>query len=121
MSNANAILVNHPGPLPLKLSYTPDSNATESIAFSGSIFTGDIAFVNVGFELKVDGKTVGKSIIHTHDIHGVHQATIPTVVNFDIPFVMKDDKVKPVTIELVPLNYDSLSTKDDFYNVTIYN
>ncbi len=50
-----------------------------------------------------------------------HQATIPTMVNYDIPFILKDDKVQPVTIELIPASSDSVTDQDDFFNVTIFS
>jgi hypothetical protein len=120
MSNANAILVNHPGPLPIKLKYTPQSNLKETIAFSGSIFSNDIASENIGFELKVNGETIGKSTIYANDTRGVHHATTPTMVNYNLPIVFKDKKILPVTIELVSVNVDSKSDKNDFFNVTIF-
>jgi hypothetical protein len=122
MSNANAVLVNKPGPLPISFEYTPHSDVAETIAFSGSVSTHDIAALHNGFELKVNGDSVGKSIICSGQEGSVkHQATVATMVNYDIPFVIKDDKIQPVTIELIPATSDSETNKDDFFNVTIFN
>lgn len=123
MSIANAVLVNHPGPLPISFQYTPISDVVETIWFSGSIVAGDLALVNIGFELRINGVAVGKSMICAADTQSNHHTTVPTMVNFDIPFVIrdpKDPKVEPVTIELVLLP-DTFSNKDDRYNVTIFS
>lgn len=121
MSTSSSILVNHPGPLPISIQYTPTSDVPETLAFSGSVTTHDIASANNGFEVKVNGKPAGKSIIHCGQEGSVkHQATIPTMVNFDIPFVIKDDVVQPVTIELVPASSDSTTNRDDYFNLTIF-
>jgi len=121
MSTANAILVNKPGPLPIKFNYVPESDVTETLAFSGSVSTHDIASQYNGFEVKVNGQSVGKSIIYSGQSGAVrHQATIPTMVNYDIPAVFKDGSVQPVTIELIPANSDSMTDQDDFFNLTIF-
>lgn len=122
MSCANAVLVNHPGPLPISFQFTPTSDITETIWFSGSVIAGDIAMVNIGFKLLVDGKEVGKSMICAGDTRSNHHTTVPVMVNYDIPFVIADPEntaVKPVTIELV-LCSDSFSDKNDKFNVTIF-
>lgn len=121
MALANALLVNQPGPLPIKVKYLPvGPDVVETIAFSGSISTHDIAAIPNGFEVKVNGKSVGKSIIVCGQEGSVkHHATIPTMVNYDIPFVMKDGKVLPVEIELVPASSDSITDSSDFFNLAI--
>jgi hypothetical protein len=119
MPKASPVLVNHPGPLPISFEYTPTCDTVETIAFSGSVYTGDLAESVIGFELNVDGKSVGKSLICTNQTDGFHHATVPVMVQYDIPFVIKDGKVQPVTIELVQNDSDSLSNELDFFNVTI--
>ena len=120
MSHSEALLVNKQGPLPISIQYTPKANIEETIAFSGSLYTGDLARVTIGFEVKINGKHIGKSVIHTTDTNGSHHATVATMVNYDIPTVIVDLKIQPVTIELVALDYDSLSNKDDYFNLTIF-
>ncbi len=118
--SVNTILVNHPGPLPISIQYVPKSDVLETLAFSGSVSTHDIAMLPNGFEVKVNGETAGKSIIYCgQDGRVKHQATIATMVNYDIPFVVKDGVVQPVTIELVPASSDSESDSDDYYNLAI--
>ena len=123
MSCANAVLVNHPGPLPISFQYTPTSDVAETIWFSGSIVAGDIAVVNIGFKLLVNGEEAGRSMICAGDTRSNHHTTVPTMVNYDIPFVIPDPNnpvVTPVTIELVLLS-DTFSNTDDKYNVTIFS
>ena len=120
MSHVNAVLVNHPGPLPISFEYIPVSDEAEAIWFSGSIRAGDIATVKIGFELRVDGVKVGESLITAGDDQNPHHATVATMVNYDIPYVFdpKTGQAKPVTIELALLS-DSFSETGDFYNVAI--
>ena len=97
----------------------------ETIAFSGSVYSPDIADTSVGFDLKINDKMVGSSLIHTKQARGepapaLHHATVPTMVDYDIPFIVVGSKVQPVTIEMVPHNLDSMSDKNDHFNVTIF-
>ncbi len=121
MTLVNTLLVNHPGPLPIKVQYVPvGPEVIETLAFSGSISTHDIATMPNGFEVKVNGKSVGKSLIVCGQEGSVkHHATIATMVNYDIPFVLKDGKVVPVEIELVPASSDSTTDKYDFFNLAV--
>ena len=120
MAIANTVLVNHPGPLPIKVEYTPDADVPETLFFSGSISTHDIATIVNGFEVKINGESVGKSVVYCGQEGSVkHHPTIPTMVNYDIPFVIVDGVVQPVTIELVPASSDSVTDKWDFFNLTI--
>ncbi len=125
MSNVDTVLVNHPGPLPISFKYTPKSDVVETIFLSGSMFTGNLACVNVGFRLLVDGKEAGRSLIYTSEIaQNSHNATVPIMVNYDIPFVIPDPKhpvAQPVTMTLESLDPNEyFSDKNDFFNVTIF-
>ena len=119
MSHVKTVLVNHPGPLPISVQYTPTADVSEAIWFCGSVRTGDLASKPIGFELKVNGESVGKSLICTQDTNNAHKATVPTMVSYDIPFVVKDGKVQPVMIELVG-TWDAYATEEDFFNVSIF-
>lgn len=119
MTTAQTILSNHPGPLPISVQYTPESDRPVTIIFSGSLTTGDIAEMPIWFDLKVNGETIGKSSICVSSTIDFHFATVPAMVDTSLPFVVKDDKVQPITIELVAGDTDSLSNKSDFFNVCV--
>ncbi len=119
MPTAQTVLNNHPGPLPISVQYTPVSDAPVTIIFSGSLSTGDMAEMPIWFDLKVNGEAIGKSCICVGSTADYHFATVPAMVDTSLPFVIKDDKVQPVTIELVAGDTNSLSDKYDFFNLCV--
>ncbi len=119
MTTSKTILSNHPGPLPISVQYTPESEEPVTIIFSGSLTTGDMAEMPISFDLKVNGEAIGKSSICVSSTENYHFATIPAMVDTSLPFVVKNDKVQPITIELVAGDSDSVSSKYDFFNVCV--
>ena len=119
MSTAKTILSNQPGPLPISFQYTPEVDDTVTFLFSGSMWTGDTIEMPIGFELKVNGEGIGKSMICSSSTVKFHFATVPAMVDTKLPFVIKDGKVQPVTIELTAMSSDNLTDQNDFFNVCI--
>ena len=121
MSTAQTLLSNAPGPLPISIQYTPESDEPVTILFAGSVQSHDIATMQVGFDLKVNGETIGQSMINSSSSVSYHFATVPAMVNTSLPFNLKDDQVEPVTIQLSASNNDSNTDKTDLFNVCIIN
>lgn len=112
---------NQPGPLPLTTTITPMGNNIEVVFASGSCFTEKENTV-MGFQVLVDGVVAAESKVYSHKPHE-HRATIPVVVDYDIPFTVDDPSAKepepmPVKIELVPLP-DTMTDENDFFNLTL--
>lgn len=113
------VLSNHPGPLPIKLHYTPRTNRPVTLIFSGSVQPGaELLDKTAGFEVKVNGKKVGESMIREHK-SDTHQATITAMADTTLPFEIKDDKVEPVTIELDKMNIHTHTNEHDHFNLCI--
>ena len=115
------IFSNTPGPLPLTAEVLPLGNTLEVLFSSGSCYTHEENQV-MGFQVLVNGEVAAESKIYSHTPHE-HRATIPVVVDYDLPFVVVDPVAEvpeptPVKIELVALP-GTLTDENDFFNVTL--
>ena len=120
MTTAQTILNQQPGPLPITCQYTPESDEPVTLIFSGSVYTGNIDETIIGFDVKVNGETIGASTIASRSTSQYHFATVPGMVTTKLPFVERDGKIQPVTFELVA-NCDTLSGKTDYFSLCVIN
>ncbi len=118
--SGSVVLSNHPGPLPIKVSYTPKSNEAVTIIVAGSVSTGLDRVVPIGFNLLINGEIVTQSTICSSTSNSYHFATVPAMLNISLPFVVKDDKVEPITLELAIIEKsETLTDKNDVFNLCI--
>lgn len=124
MSKASAVLINRPGPLPIVFEYTPKESDQRAIVFSASRYKEKLGLESVGFELLVNGRSAGKSEIcseQTANQEGEKQPTIATMVNFEIPVIVKNDVIQPIIIEIMPLNSEVITDQSDRYNISVFS
>ena len=123
MSSAQVILSNKPGPLPISVTYTPESDEKVTLIFSGSVQSHDIAVMQVGFSLEVNGEIIGHSVIASTSSPDQRFATVPAMLSTKLPFNLDKDKgiVEPITFTLKPYSSDSTTSKDDVFNLCVIN
>ncbi len=119
--NSSNIIANKAGALPISIQYAPLGSGTSTIFFSGSAYS-ESDNKTIGFQLKINGDVVGESLVFS-DARKQHRATVPVMLNYDIPFVLSkddlgNDQVNKVTIELVALEGTS-TNEHDVFNLTI--
>lgn len=121
MSTSQVVFSNKPGPLPLSIEYTPISDEPVTIICSGSVQSHDIAEMQVGFNVEINGEPIGQSLILSSSSSDYRFATVPAMISTPLPFVIKDQEVVPITITLTPYSSDSTTNKEDLFNLCIIN
>ena len=104
------ILNSHAGPLPVSVQFKSPSNLGASIEVSGSLrSTG--APVLIGFQILIDGKAVGQSVIWSNG-DNVHRATVPVIVSAPADF-------NNHTLTLQPMNGNSIGDQNDYFTAKL--
>lgn len=104
------ITQNQPGPLPLKVTFTPPISGDVTIAFSGSCWSSTAQNPG-GVEIVLDGKSLGKSLLFFNN-NSLHLA-LPA------QFFAANLSEGPHTIIVQAISSTVLSDRNDFFSLWI--
>jgi hypothetical protein len=104
------ILNQHPGALPITVSYKSPINENAYIQVSGSVWSASSG-VLCGIQVLLDGVEVGTAKIYSNN-KDVHRAVVPV-------FVKAPDDFDPHKLTLAPLNGHSFGDHNDFYTAVL--
>lgn len=100
--------------------FTPHSDETVTLVFSGSVWTESPESL-IGIQLQIGGKIVAVSKVYANQ-ENVHMATVPAVVDINLPFALKSDHTgTPEEVEFIvsPLNSDTMFDVNDYFTAYV--
>ena len=89
MNMTNIIYQGQPGGLPFSITYTPDSDATQTLMLAGSAYSGT-KYLLIGIELVFDGNVVATSAVWTNESES-HKALSPGFGTVQFPLKFDDN------------------------------
>ncbi len=114
------VIINQAGPLPITTTMTTGSVGPATLTLSGSVWS-PTADRLIGIAVELDGVPVGDAVIFSNT-PSVHRAVVSMhfPIDLDKPFT-GDPPVNPpsYTVSLLPLNADTTSDGNDWYQVTL--
>jgi hypothetical protein len=98
------------GPLPLSAQFSAPSDGPVTLIVSGSVWSTS-ANQLIGVTVQIDGKTLGSAMIFSNGAI-THRAAVPFYIPVTLSFGTH-------TITLVPLNSNTTSDLNDYFNVVL--
>lgn len=113
-------IISAAGPLPLSADVQTGSVGPATLTVAGSVWS-QTANTLIGIEVFFDGTAIGASTIYSNGTEE-HRATVPVhlEITLDKPFTGVPPTTPPVyTVELRPLNGQTVSDLNDNFQVTL--
>jgi hypothetical protein len=104
------ILDLHNGPLPVSAQFKSPTDIGASIEVSGSLRSTQ-APVLIGFNILIDGKVAGKSVIWSNG-DDVHRATVPAII-------LAPADYNSHTLTLQSMNGNSIGDTNDYFTAKL--
>ena len=118
MNMTNIIYQGQPGGLPFSITYTPDSDATQTLMLAGSAYSGT-KYLLIGIELVFDGNVVATSAVWTNESES-HKALSPGFGTVQFPLKFDDNgNIQPVTLTINPAFDGTVFDVNDFLSVVL--
>ena len=106
------VILDSPGPLPLKVSFDSPGDGSVIFVLSGTAFTQN-GGVLIGFNLFLDGSGIGKPALCYANLGLNHQAMRTTLIPVD------NLAYGSHTIEIAPIDTNTLTDFNDYFQVTM--
>jgi hypothetical protein len=103
------VIINQPGPLPIKTQFSVASDGSVGIMVSGSVWSTAVGMV--GIQVTIDGKAFGAATIYAN-VTTSHMSAVPILLPSQFSFGTH-------TIELSAMTGSTMSDQNDSYLVTI--
>lgn len=113
------IIINQAGGLPITASLQIASDGPATLILSGSVWS-PTADRLIGIAIEMDGQTVGDAVIFSNT-PSVHRAVVSVhlPIELDKPWTGDPPMPPTYTFTLLPLNADTTSDSNDWYQVTL--
>ncbi len=112
------IIINHSGPLPLSADVQTGSNGSAMLFLSGSVWTQEQAG-EIGIVVSLDGQEVGQAVIWSNE-PAEHRAVVPVFIQIELDKPWPSETEVPTyTFTLAPLNTDTLSDVNDWFQLSL--
>lgn len=110
-------VINQSGPLPIKVSVSPEATGPATLVVAGSVWTQKQNAL-IGIAVSFEGRVIGEAKIWSN-APATHRAVVTQHLMVDLDKDWSGGQPAAYEVSLTAMNGDTIGDKNDYYSVTL--